>query len=181
MANAEHLKSLVKDLFVSAPDEIANAVTSDGTLEALGQIATKHNLDAEKRVVLEKITTDTILGLTGVDSLQKELTAALGTTSDESSKIVADVTSQIISKIPNDILKKQNQLAQSKIKEHAPVEPALPVTSTVIAEKQNDLPMIIESKPKTEMTFEERKKYVPQIPDNKTHYQGGVDPYREQV
>lgn len=70
-----------------------------------------------------------------------------------------------------------NLIEPPKEEEEVLLEPPKPASSPVslapsTPQSQNT------SKPKD---FEERKKAVPEIPDNKSHYAGGVDPYREPI
>ncbi len=188
IANMQDQKKIIKELYLSATDEIANAVTSDETMNVLDEIARKNSLNAADRATLEKVVTDVILGIKSKESMLNELKSNIKNTNINAQLIKNDIDSRIISIIPKDKLNEQRRRAEMAMTGKEGILHSTPeikkvettLAPTVIAEKQNDLPMIV-NKPKTALTFEERKKLVPNIPSNTVHYEGGKDPYREPI
>ncbi len=182
-------KEFIKKIYVSSPDVIQDAISSDELANKITELGSENGLNSTQKNLLGNEITLRLIGITKKDSFVKKLVDELKINEQISSNISISFEKFIYSLVPEKILIAQEGYVQSKINsvefnlqsipEVKPAETAL--APTVIAEKQNDLPMIVVGeRPKTALTFEERKKLVPNIPDNKSHYEGGVDPYREQ-
>ncbi len=183
-------KEFIKKIYVFSPDVIQDAIVSDELTKKITELGSENGLSGAQKNLLGNEITLRLIGITKKDSFVKKLVDELKINEQVSSAIFDSFEKFIYSLVPEKVLIAQEEYVQSKIND---AEPSLQSVSeikteqialapTVIADKHNDLPMVVAGeRPKTALTFEERKKLVPNIPDNKVHYEGGKDPYREPI
>ncbi len=184
------------------PQEAQDFVMSSGTTNLISELLKKSNLSQESLDIADSEILYAMLGLQTLDTAISNIATTSKRSAEQLTALKSDLQIKIFSQIEE--LKKNSANA-------SPTEPeptlksipevktvgATPLTPSVVVE--NDLPMVLpnekphdstpevsvssQKKPKVEqpLTFEERKKLVPNIPDNKVHYDGGKDPYREPI
>lgn len=147
-------------------------------------VSKANNLNEDQSKNLE---TETLLVIYGFENQNDFTNNIIGELSLDVSRATA-IAKEIENQVFTIVLSKANELntvgeeetLQSGNEKDQNIQTTT-LATTVIAERSNDLPMVVVGeRPKTALTFEERKKLVPNIPDNSSHYEGGKDPYREQ-
>ncbi len=178
-------QKLIDEQFKILPEALQRAITLTPWRNTVYDLAKLNNLDSNKT---EKLETEVMLVVYGFESqndLVKNITDNLPTDITRAKLLVEKIDEQILSEILSQANKIESEgpkeTLQSIVSTNTEPKEGVSLASTVIVEKHSDLPMIVENKPKTSLTFEERKKLVPNLPDNKSHYADKIDPYREQI
>jgi len=171
---------LIENQLKTLPQELQRAIAVTPWRNLVGSIAKSNNLDQPKGESLEMETLFVVYGFESQNDFVSNLMRELSINMDKAEKIAGEINVQIF--LP--ILAKANEFSGSNpvetmqtSKEKTPEQTQL--APTVVVEKHTDLPMII-NRPKTALTFEERKRLVPNI-QSKSNYSGGIDPYREKI
>lgn len=183
-------KETIKSFYISAPDVIKDAISSDQLMVKIEELSSSNKLNENQRNILGKEMTLRILGITKKSNLAAKIANELKIDQSVGTVIANSFEEFILTLVPEKVSRTQQEYVQSKLSGPESSLQSIPeikteqniLAKTVITEKQNDLPMVMTGeRPKTELTFEERKKLVPNIPSNTVHYEGGKDPYREPI
>lgn len=198
---------LIEDQLKTLPQALQRAITLTPWRVLVKNIATANNLDEAKS---ESLETEAMLVIYGFQP-QEELVANITREIAIDPVFASILDKEIDEKVFQVVLDKANEIAATEGEEtlqsaaSAPVEPLEEAPQIVVEPPKpgeanqksvNLIPpppeeMKLEP-PKAELSpsslspggkppLEERKKLVPEMPDNKVHYQGGQDPYREPI
>lgn len=175
------IERIVAENIGKLPAEVVHAINSTPWISKMRDIAKANDLNEKDISIFETETTLVVLGIESPKNYPANLIKEVGLSDKLAIKVAKAVDEQIIKPILDAIQKEETLKTIPEIKTE---EQAL-VPSVIV---ENDLPMIVsgekpfdaaQGKPKSSLTFEERKKLVPNLPDNKQHYDKGIDPYRE--
>lgn len=171
---------LMEEQLKSLPLALQRAIALTPWRNFVTDVSRANNLNEDQSKYLE---TETMLVIYGFENQNDFTNNIVGELSVDISKATA-IAKEIDNQVFTIVLSKANELniagKEETLQSGNEKDPNIQ-TTTVIAERPNDLPMVVVGeRPKTALTFEERKKLVPNIPDNKVHYEGGKDPYREE-
>lgn len=174
-------QKIIDDQLKSLPTPLQRAISLTPWRNIVSDISKKFNLDEKST---SNLTTETMIVVymfekpsDFVSNLMRELSIDIA----RATMLANEVDKQVFAPI----LDKANQLQEEMGEETLQSTPEIksettPLATTVVVERPEEISASVMDKPKTALTFEERKKLVPNIPSNKTHYQG-ADPYREQI
>lgn len=190
-------KQIIKSTYLHSKQEIKDLIASDDLLKFINEASDSNKLTNEQKNSLGDEIVQRLISITNKETFPNKISNRLGIGTDVTSAISEKVEDYLVSKFSSDLLSEQQKIAEAIMSGQEATLQSIPeikteqttLAPTMIAEKQNDLPMVVtgekpfdstQVRPKTALSFEERKRLVPNIPDNKVHYEGGVDPYREQ-
>lgn len=190
-------KQIIKATYLASKQEIKDLIASDDLLKFINDTSDSNKLTNEQKNSLGDEIVQRLISITNKETFPVKISNRLSIETNVASVISEKVEGYLVSKLSSNLFSEQQKIAEAIMSGQGATLQSIPeikteqttLAPTVIAERQNDLPMVVkgerpfdsaQSKPKTALTFEERKKLVPNIPDNKVHYEGGVDPYREQ-
>ncbi len=172
---------LIQEQLKTLPIELQRAIALTPWRNFVGNVARANNLQGDSFKNLETEAMLVIYGFENQNDFVGNIMRELSLDISRATMIAGTVDKQVFSRISN----KANELANEKPTDTLQSTQNNAIKSTTLAPSvtvENDLPMIVPNeKAKVALTFEDRKKLVPSIPDNKHHYEGGKDPYREQI
>jgi hypothetical protein len=182
----EQKKSAYQKLNVDTQDFIM----SNETTELISSLLNEEKLSGDQSESADSEILSAMYGLQTLDQAIEEISKI--TNKQNLSKLKSDLRNKVFDYIDElNSLPQESVVVEEQTLKNTPEVKTEQTTlvPTVLVDKQNDLPMVVtgerpfdsaQGRPKTALSFEERKRLVPNIPDNKVHYEGGVDPYREQ-
>lgn len=198
-------KQIIKATYLASKQEIKDLIASDDLLKFINDTSDSNKLTNEQKNSLGDEIVQRLISITNKETFPVKISNRLSIETNVASVISEKVEGYLVSKLSSNLFSEQQKIAEAIMSGQGATLQSIPeikteetsLVPTVVVEKQGDLPMVVtgerpfdsaqgkpfdsaQGKPKTALTFEERKKLVPNIPDNKVHYEGGVDPYREQ-
>lgn len=173
---------LIDEQLKTLPQALQRAIAQTSWRAFVGNVAKSNNLTAPQKESLETEVMLVIYGFEAQSDFLGNIMRELSLDIARATMIANDVDKQVFAPI----LEKANELQAEAGEETLQSVPeqtveSTPIASTVVVERHEEISAPAQDKPKSTLTFEERKKLVPQIPDNKPHYEGGKDPYREPI
>ena len=189
-------KQIIKATYLASKQEIKDLIASDDLLKFINDTSDSNKLTNEQKNSLGDEIVQRLISITNKETFPVKISNRLSIETNVASVISEKVEGYLVSKLSSNLFSEQQKIAEAIMSGQGATLQSIPeikteetsLVPTVVVEKQGDLPMVVtgerpfdsaQGKPKTALTFEERKKLVPNIPDNKVHYEGGVDPYRE--
>jgi hypothetical protein len=181
-------KELVKKIYASSKEEVIELISSEELMRFISNTETKFSLNQEQRNSLGAEIASVLLGImSGEQLIQKSVSIKIPANILE--EIHSALEKDLIPKIPKEVWDAQINTAKEILGGPQSTLRSIPEVKTestslatgVVVEKHSELPSGGVERPKTNLNFEERKKLVPNIADNKGHYTDKIDPYREPV
>lgn len=173
---------LIDEQLKTLPPALQRAIAQTSWRVLVGNVAKNSNLTDPQKESLETETMLVIYGFEPQSDFLGNIMRELSLDIARATMIASDVDKQVFAPIlekANELQAEAGEGTMQSIPE--PVVESTPIASTVVVERHEEISAPTIEKPKSTLTFDERKKLVPQIPDNKTHYDGGKDPYREPI
>lgn len=198
----DYPKEIIRKIYQSLPDELQVVVATPETVAFNDSISKNNSLNKEQRLALGDEITMRLLGITKKESFKENLKNRLQINEELVSKILNEINSNILSKIPEKTFVVQEEYAQTKLKEwlanpqiteqkvpeNHDLESLPPTKTTELEVPPANLPMVepgetvhdtapvapIVESPKVES----QKVEIPKTPIQ-TGYVSGKDPYRE--
>ncbi len=174
-------QKIIDEQLRSLPAPLQRAISLTPWRNIVSDISKKFNLDEKSASNLSTETMIVIYMFEKPSDFLRNIMRELSLDIARATMIASDIDKQVFAPIlekANELQAEAGEGTMQSIPE--PVVESTPIASTVVVERHEEISAPATEKPKTTLTFEERKKLVPNIPDNKQHYQG-TDPYREQI
>lgn len=140
-------KELIQKIHRELPEELLDAIASEKTLEYIESIASKNQLSVEQMHKLSSVLTWKLMGLVNEGDFASKIETELGVSNDLATKITDDISKNILSEIPNEILKKQEE-GVKKVSELNSKEEPVVITSQET--KEEAMKRLMERQPKQE-------------------------------
>ncbi|MEK7194100.1 MAG: hypothetical protein AAB660_00230 [Patescibacteria group bacterium] len=173
----DSLQTLKKKIEGSSK-EVREALSKKVWSQVVNEIVQKNNLSAEQSTALENEIIFVLAGMELSKNLRNNIEGNVGLSWNMAMSVADKISAKVF--IPLKEFLPTTEEVEPSLKSLPEVKSAQQTSLAPSVTVENDLPMIVPNeKAKVALTFEERKKLVPSIPDNKHHYEGGKDPYRE--
>ena len=109
-------QSVIKNIYLNTPDIIADLIASEEMLKEIEIISQQYHLQPDQRNLLGNEITLGLIGVISRDKFAHNIENELKISGEIAKQIASAVDSRIISKIPRDVLAKQEELSQVKLK-----------------------------------------------------------------
>lgn len=113
----DYPKEIIRKIYQSLPDELQVVVATPETVAFNDSISKNNSLNKEQRLALGDEVTMRLLGITKKESFKENLKNRLQINEELVTKILNEINSNILSKIPEKVLTAQEEYAQAKLKE----------------------------------------------------------------